>query len=73
VANEQLSEQTYWGNVKPYSFDSKTNTPRITITHHFIRSLLLNLLIIGVICIAVPICANRNIFSQVLTPSGRNL
>jgi hypothetical protein len=70
--NEQLSGQTFWGNVKAYSFDPATNTPKIIITQHLLRSLALNLLIISILCIAIPILTNRNMFNQVLTPAGRN-
>jgi hypothetical protein len=66
------SEQAYWGKVKPYWFDPQTNTPRVTVTPHFLRSLIINLLIITVLCVAVPVLTNRNMFSQSLTPSGHN-
>jgi hypothetical protein len=72
AANDLLSDQAYWGKVKPYCFDPHTNTPLIIITPNFLRSLLLNLLIIAVICIAVPVLTNRNMFSHAMTPSGYN-
>jgi hypothetical protein len=59
--NDQVSDQVYWGKVKPYSFDPQTNTPRVIITPHFLRSLLLNLFIVSVVCIAVPLLTNRNL------------
>lgn len=59
-----VREEIYWGRMKPYCVDPLTQTPRFVIAPSLPKALLLNLLIIGVLCLAVPIATNHRMFGH---------
>jgi hypothetical protein len=59
--------------MKPYCIDPLTRTPRFVIAPSFPKALLLNLLIIGVLCLAVPIATNHRMFGHLELPPTRLL